>query len=383
MGHEVRGAVAVGFEAVREEFAAVLAEEPVEPGAQLAVYVGGRQVVDLWGGQDVAGDSLFALYSSAKGAAHLVLALLVQDGVLDLDRPVLDWWPEFAAEGKGRVTLRQLASHQAGVVGVEGGFTAVELADDRLLAERLAGQKPYWEPGAAYGYHAWVIGALIGEVVRRATGRTVQELFEERVRAPYGLDFHLGLPEALESRCLPVQPATQPAPEQAVPAPDSLTGVAFNLNATPPTDLVAFGNTRAVRAQGPASSGGVGNARGLARMYAAAISEVDGLPRLLAPTVVAEFAAVQMRGTDLVTGELDHFAVGFEAQGVRYPVLGPDAFGHSGAVGAQSFADPGSGVAYSYTRRRFQPQGGGAAENTRLIDAVMRAARRNQSATRP
>ena len=383
MGHEVRGAVAVGFEAVREEFAAVLAEEPVEPGAQLAVYVGGRQVVDLWGGQDVAGDSLFALYSSAKGAAHLVLALLVQDGVLDLDRPVVDWWPEFAAEGKGRVTLRQLASHQAGVVGVEGGFTAVELADDRLLAERLAGQKPYWEPGAAYGYHAWVIGALIGEVVRRATGRTVQELFEERVRAPYGLDFHLGLPEALESRCLPVQPATQPAPEQAVPAPDSLTGVAFNLNATPPTDLVAFGNTRAVRAQGPASSGGVGNARGLARMYAAAISEVDGLPRLLAPTVVAEFAAVQMRGTDLVTGEPDHFAVGFEAQGVRYPVLGPDAFGHSGAVGAQSFADPGSGVAYSYTRRRFQPQGGGAAENTRLIDAVMRAARRNQSATRP
>lgn len=380
MARVVHGTVEPGFEAVREEFAAVLADEPVEPGAQLAVYLAGRQVVDLWGGEGVTGDSLFALYSSAKGAAHLVLAALVQDGVLELDRAVSAYWPEFAAEGKERITLRQLASHQAGVIGVDGGFTTAELADDRLLAARLAGRKPYWEPGTAYGYHGFVIGALTGEVIRRATGRSVQELFEERIRVRYGLDFHLGLPEALESRYLPVQPAhltpeQQAASDAARPDPDSLTAVAFNLHATPPTDLVEFANTRAVRAQGPASSGGVGTARGLARMYAAAIGEVDGVARLLSPETVAEFSAVQMRGTDLVTGETDHFSVGFEAQGVRYPSLGPDAFGHSGAVGAQSFADPGSGIAYSYTRRRFSFQGGGGAvENARLIDAVTRAA---------
>ncbi|WKX72396.1 serine hydrolase domain-containing protein [Streptomyces sp. XD-27] len=378
----VQGTVAAGFEGVREEFAAVLAEEAAagtEPGAQLAAYVNGRQVVDLWGGDGVSGDSLHGLYSSAKGAAHLVVALLVQDGVLDLDRTVAAYWPEFAAEGKDEVTLRDLLAHRSGVIGVDGGFSAAELADDRLLAERLAGQRPFWRPGTAYGYHAFVIGALTGEVVRRATGRSIQELYEERIRAPYGLDFHLGLPEALEPRYVDVLPM-RPTPEQqaglaaSAPAPGSLTGIAFNLNATPPTDLVEFANTRAVRALGPTSSGGVGNARGLAAMYAAAISEVGGRAPLLRPDTIAEFAKVQTPGTDLVTGERDHFALGFEAQGVRYPFLGADAFGHSGAVGAQSFADPGSGVAYSYTRRRFAVGGGGGApENHRLAAAVMEA----------
>ncbi|MGK5550691.1 serine hydrolase domain-containing protein [Actinomadura kijaniata] len=367
----VQGTVADGFERVREEFAAVVAAEP-GLGAQLAVRLDGRQVVDLWSG--VAEDSLLALYSSGKGAAYLVVALLVQDGMLDLDRPVADHWPEFAAGGKGGVTLRDLLAHRAGLVGVAGGFTTAELADDRLLAERLASQRPYWEPGTGYGYHAFVIGALVGEVVRRAMGRSLQEIYDERVRVPYGLDFYLGLPESEEPRYLPVRPMRGTAP---APAPDSLTGIAFNLNATPPTDLVEFANTRSVRALGPASSGSVGSARGLAKMYAATIGEVDGRPPLLTPATLAEFTKPHATGVDLVTGERDHFLLGFEAQGVRYPFLGADAFGHSGAVGAQSFADPASGVAYSYTRRSFSPGGGGGArENERLAAAVLDAARR-------
>ncbi|WP_433244353.1 serine hydrolase domain-containing protein [Streptosporangium sp. CA-135522] len=373
----VRGTVAPGFESVREEFAAVVAQES-EPGAQLAAYLHGRRVVDLWAGDGIAGDSLHGLYSSGKGAAHLVVALLVQDGVLDLDRPVAHYWPEFAAEGKGELTLRELLAHRSGVIGVDGGFSTRELADDRLIARRLAGQRPYWRPGTAYGYHAFVIGALTGEVARRVTGRSIQELYEERVRAPYGLDFHLGLPEALEPRYVDVQPL--PPEQRAVaeahaPAPGSLTAIAFNLNATQPTDLTEFANTRAVRALGPASSGSVGNARGLAAMYAAAISEVDGRPPLLGPGTLAEFTTPHSPGVDLITGERDHFLLGFEAQGVRYPFLGADAFGHSGAVGAQSFADPRSGVAYGYTRRRFSfGGGGGAPENHRLAAAVLRAA---------
>ncbi|GAA3159576.1 serine hydrolase domain-containing protein [Planomonospora alba] len=368
----VEGAVADGFEEVRDEFAAVVAAEP-GLGAQLAVRLAGRQVVDLWAGPGVTGGSLFALYSSGKGAAYLVVALLVQDGVLDLDRAVAADWPEFAAGGKSDVTLRDLLAHRAGLIGVDGGFSAAELADDRLLAPRLAAQRPYWRPGSAYGYHAFVVGALVGEVVRRVTGRSVQDVYEERVRAPYGLDLYLGLPEALEARYLPVRPARDGG--RGAPAPDSLTGIAFNLNATPPTDLVEFANTRAVRALGPTSSGSVGNARGLAALYAAAVSGIDGRPPLLAPATLAEFTKPHATGTDLVTGEPDHFLLGFEAQGVRYPPLGADAFGHSGAVGAQSFADPGSGVAYGYTRNRFAAGGGGGAEeNHRLIAAVLRAA---------
>lgn len=369
----VHGDVADGFQNVRDEFAAVL---PEDPGAQLAVYWNGHLVVDLWAGSEVTGDSLLALYSSAKGAAHLVVALLVQEGVLDLDRAVSDDWPEFAAEGKGDLTLRELLAHRSGVIGVDSGFTLDELADDRVLAERLAGQRPFWEPGTAYGYHAWVIGALTGEVVRRVTGRSIQELYEERIRAPYGLDFYLGLPESLEARYVPVQPAPGPR-QQVMPSPDSLTGIAFNQHATPPTDMVEFANTRRVRALGPTSSGGVGSARGLARMYAAAIGGVHGRPALLNPEVIAEFTRTPWTGTDLVTGERDHFLLGFEAQGVRYPFLSPHTFGHSGAVGAQSFADPGSGIAYSYTMRRFVPDGGGGApENHRLIKAVLHAVTR-------
>ncbi|MEV4065998.1 serine hydrolase domain-containing protein [Nonomuraea dietziae] len=376
---KIHGTVSEGFEEVRAEFAAV-ADGEAGLGAQLAVCLNGRRVVDLWTGDGVSGDSLHALYSSAKGAAHLVAALLVQDGTLKLEAAVASYWPEFAAEGKGDLTLRDLLAHRAGLIGVEGGFTAAELADDRLLAARLAGQRPYWRPGSGYGYHAFVIGALIGEVVRRATGQSLQQVYDERVRAPYGLEFYLGLPEALEPRYVEVQPLLPDQRAMAAahaPAPDSLMGIAFNLNATPPTDLAAFANTRTVRALGPASSGSVGNAKGLAGMYAAAISEIDGRPPLLEPGTLAEFTRPHSTGPDLVTGERDHFLLGFEAQAVRYPELGADAFGHSGAVGAQSFADPRSGIAYAYTRRRFSfGGGGGAPENRRLVACVMRAANR-------
>lgn len=382
MSHDVQGTVSEGFEGVREEFAAFLAGERHEPGAQLVAYHQGRRVVDLWAGEGTDGDSLTSLFSISKGAAHLVVALLVQDGVLDLDREVAAYWPEFGAEGKDRLTLRGLLEHRAGLVGIaDGGFSTRELADDRLMAARLAGQKPLWDPESGYGYHGLVIGALTGEVVRRVTGKSIQELYEERVRAPYGLDFHLGLPEALEPRWREVQPLL-PTPEEAAAlaaraaAPGSIRFTAFNLNASEPTDLLAFANDRRTRALGPTSSGGVGNARGVAGMYAAAISGVDGRAPLLTRETTALFGGLRTPGPDLVTGGDDHFAVGFEYLAGRYPLLGEDSFGHSGATGSLAFADPASGVAYAYTRRRFAfPSGVGASpENGRLADAVLRAA---------
>ncbi|MFD8797458.1 serine hydrolase domain-containing protein [Streptomyces atroolivaceus] len=374
----VHGTVAAGFEGVREEFAAVLAADHTEPGGQLAVHHHGRLVVDLWAGEGIAGDSLPAVYSSTKGAAHLVVALLIQDGVIDPDRTVASYWPEFAAEGKGGLTVRELMSHRSGLIWADGGFTVEELADDRILAARLAGQRPYWTPGTEYGYHALTIGALTGEVVRRATGRSIQEIFEERVRAPYGLDFHLGLPEALEPRYVSIRPGV-PTPEQAAEFaanpvdPDSLMAVAFGFAADPPLDLVALANTRAVRALGPASVGGVASARGLAGMYAAAVSGLGGRAPLLEPETVAEAGRVRWTGADVVTAEADAFALGFEASGNHYPALGEGSFGHSGAAGSQAYADPANGVAYGYTRRRFALPGGAAPENERLSAAVSEA----------
>ncbi|WP_051468990.1 serine hydrolase domain-containing protein [Actinomadura oligospora] len=371
---DVHGFAADGFDGVRAAFAAAVDGPDGDPDAQLAVFQQGRKVVDLWASPD-GENAITALFSTAKGAAHLVVAMLVQDGTLKLDQPVSEVWPEFSGFGKEHLTLRELLGHRSGVIGVDGGFTNEELADDRLLAARLAGQRPFWEPWTAYGYHAFVIGALTGEVVRRATGRSIQEHFEERIRAPRGLDFFLGLPESEESRFLPVLPPTR---RKGRMRGDTLIGVAFNANAPQVDDmgefLVGFANTRNTRALGPASSGGVGNARGVAGVYAAAIG--DGTtPPLLTGDTIAEFTTPQDAGIDLVTHERNHFALGFEVTSHAYPELGTDSFGHAGATGTQSFADPASGIAYSYVRRRFSTGGGGGApENTGLIAAVMEAA---------
>ncbi|MEU8692340.1 serine hydrolase domain-containing protein [Streptomyces sp. NPDC048665] len=374
----VHGTVAEGFEAVREEFAAFVAGERRDYEGQLCAYVHGRRVVDLWAGGEA--DSLYGVYSSTKGAAHLVAALLVQDGTLELDRKVTYYWPEFAAEGKASVTLRELLAHRAGLVGIDAGFSAEEMADDRAMAERLADQKPFWRPGTAFGYHALVIGALTGEVVRRATGRTLQEVYEERVRAPYGADFHLGLPESEEPRYRTAQPMLPTPEQQALMAarptgPHTLAAIAFNRHVPQPGTLEDYVNSRLVRAKGPASAGGVASARGLATMYAAAISEPADRPPLLKPDTVAEVGQIHSVGYDLVARAHKAYGLGFQATAdMWHPVLGAGTFGHSGAGGSQAFADPRSGLAYGYTRRRTVFPGGAAPENEGFVRAVHGAA---------
>ncbi|MFI1163183.1 serine hydrolase domain-containing protein [Streptomyces sp. NPDC020801] len=381
MTQEIHGTVADGYEPVRAEFAALVGEERPDYEGQLCAYVHGRLVVDLWAGANTGADggSLYGVHSSTKGAAHLVAALLVQDGTLELDRKVTYYWPEFAAEGKGSLTLRDLLAHRAGLVGTDTGFTLTELADDRAIAERLADQRPFWRPGTAFGYHALVIGALTGEIVRRATGRTIQELHEERVRAPYGLDFFLGLPAAQEPRFRTTQPMAPTPAQQALldtlpDGPSSLASIAFNRQCSEPTDLQTLPNERVIRAKGPASVGGVASARGLAGMYSAAISEVDGKAPLLKPDTVAEFGQFHSVGYDLVARGHKSFGLGFQATAdTWHPFLGAGTIGHSGEAGSQAFADPASGLAYGYTRRRFAFPGGAAPENDRLARAVHRA----------
>ncbi|WP_406009166.1 beta-lactamase family protein [Streptomyces sp. NBC_00637] len=378
---EIHGTVADGFEAVREAFAAFVARERPDYEGQLCAHVHGRRVVDLWVPGDGAGpDSLYGVHSSTQGAAHLVVALLVQEGTLELDRKVTYYWPEFAAEGKGALTLRDLLAHRAGVIGTDTGFSPQELADDRQIAERLADQRPFWRPGTAFGYHALVIGALTGEVVRRATGRTLQEVYEERVRVPYALDFFLGLPAAHEPRFRTARPMAPTAEQRGLPdsppdGPHTLAAVAFNRHAAEPTDGELLPNDPLIRARGPASVGGVASARGLAGLYAAAISEVGGKAPLLKEDTAAEFGQLHSVGYDVVARSHRSYGLGFQATAdTWHPFLGAGAFGHSGAGGCQAFADPRSGLAYGCTRRRSAFPGGSAPENDRLAAAVHKAA---------
>jgi CubicO group peptidase (beta-lactamase class C family) len=373
----LQGTVAPGFESVRNAFAAAIAREPADHAAQLAAYLHGSLVVDLWAG--MAGDALTGVFSSTKGAAYMVVALLAQDGILDLDQRVAHYWPEFAAHAKQDITLRDLLAHRAGVPGADAGFALQEGADDRVIAARLAGQHPFWRPGSAFGYHGLSIGALAGEVVFRATGHTLHAIYEERIRAPHALDFHLGLPEALEPRFLTTlpmlpTPAQQAELDAAAMGPHSLHAITYNRHLPGAPELWTLPNHRVVREKGPSSVGGVGSARGLAGMYAAAISGLDGQKPLLTPQTAASFGQIQSIGMNLINRMPAVFAVGFQATDHAYPVLGQGAFGHGGAAGSQAFADPRSGLAYGYARRRFAFPGGAAPENLVLVKAVHDAA---------
>ncbi len=375
-GHDVRGAA--GFEPVREAFEAILAAEGADLCAQVAVYHRGDPVVDLWAGAEAASDSLLGTYSVSKGLTHLVVALLVQQGVLDPDRRVSHYWPEFAVHGKGELLLRELLSHQSGLAGATGGFSMADLADDRLVAERLGAQRPFWRPATASGYHALVMGALSGEVVRRATGETVRSLFAAHLRDPYKLDLHFGLPADQDHRFLPAQPMVA-TPERlralaaSATAPNSLSGIAFNRHHPDNHEVWELPNLPVVRSAGPASFGAVGTARDLAKLYSAVIGPVEGIAPLLTPDTIAAFGQIQCAGWDLVLRQQKAWAMGFHAVSEIYPSLGAGAFGHSGAGGQQAFADPRNELSYAFLRRRFQYPPQADADHDRILRAVYAA----------
>jgi CubicO group peptidase (beta-lactamase class C family) len=353
----IEGTVAAGFETVHDEFAAFAAETDGQTGSQLAAYHRGRLVVDLWVGDGTGPDTLTGVHSVTKGATSLVMALLFQDGLIDLDRPVAQYWREFGQAGKTAITVRDVMAHRSGVIGIPGGFTVEELVDERFVAERLAAEAPLWRPGTAHGYAGFTVGALLNEIVRRTTGQTVQEVYAARIREPHDLDFHLGLPEALEPRYRPIRPWTATPEQEAAfaayaPNPDGIAGIGYNLGArsfTPQT-VMTFPNARIVRASGPASAGGVASARGIAKLYAAAIGPLGDHPPLLKPDTLTEFTTVHSTGPNLVTGDGSQFALGFEAKGLIHPFLSARAFGHTGSAGADGIADPLYGIAIGYTR---------------------------------
>ncbi|WP_052851696.1 serine hydrolase domain-containing protein [Streptomyces avicenniae] len=358
----VGGTVAPGYEPVRDAFAAVLASEPGH-AAQLAASVDGSPVVDLWGGPGLDGDSLLGVLSVTKGVAFLAAALLIQSGELDPGREVRSYWPQFAAEGKAGVTVGELLTHRAGAIGTREGFSPAELADDALIAGRVAAHAPYWRPGSAFGYHSLVIGALTGELVRRTTGLTLKEFHDRRVRVPFGVDLHLGPPARDVRRVVDVLPPLAPPPGPP-PAADSLLGIASSAHHPaflPPHLLV---NDPVFRAGGQASAGGVASARGLARFYAVANA-------LLTPATRRAVARPHAVGHDLVLGTARAYGLGFL---VAWPSPGGGAFGHDGAGGSVGLADPRHGLVFGYTRRRF-PSRDAAADGVRLLRAVRGCAR--------
>ena len=360
-GRKAEGAVAPGFEPVADAYSALLADD-ADAAGQFCAYAGGRLVADLWGGDGVGPDDLQGVFSSTKGVAGICVALLVQRGELDLDAPVSRYWPEFAGGGKGDVTVRLALSHQAGIPGVEPQLTLEQLMDHDYVAGRLAAQVPHWRPGTAHGYHGLTIGTLMEELVRRVAGVSVAAFFRAEIGDQRGIDFYIATPEEADHRVKPLlpqnpTPAQLAAAEGPAPAkPDSLSGMAFNLATRPPGEPLP--NIRAFRASGQAAAAGTGSARGLARLYAMCISEVDGFPRLLTADTVAQVTQIQATGEDVILRVQTRFAVVFMKASDRTPYGSHQAFGHDGAGGSIGIADPWHDFAYAWIPRRMSFPGG-------------------------
>jgi CubicO group peptidase (beta-lactamase class C family) len=364
------GTVAAGFEGVRAAFLEAQANDP--GGAQLCIYRHGERVVDLWAGRDPANnrpygpDIVGVLMSCTKGVTATAVHMLADRGRIDFDAPMARYWPQFAQGGKAAITVRQALSHQGGLMGYdeELGFGPAELFDYERSIAGLEGMAPLWAPGSAAMYHFVTFGTLAGELIRRVDGRTAGRFVAEEIVGPLGIDLWIGLPVAEEPRRAPhFNHGPQLTIEQyrafAVAAgcdmDDRLVRAFLTTAAAVDAGIQQINTSRAFRAAELPAGNGVGDARALAKICAAAIGEVDGVRLLGAATM--EAARTLQTGALGPPGELAKlgggagflpYGLGYELPQPTKPMLGPGSFGHAGAGGRLGFARPESGVAVGY-----------------------------------
>ncbi len=361
-------------------------EHDIEVGASFCAYVGGERVVDLWGGhKDREGisewqqNTLVNLYSTTKGLTCIALAALLDDGVLEVGMQVRELWPELQAAQDG-LSLGQMLSHQGGLAGLSDAITTADLYNWPKMIGLLEHQEPLWAPGTNVGYHAMTWGYLLGEMVRRASGQTLAQVFAERVVQPLQADVHLAVPSGAE---LDISPLIGPNHARDLPAASAKAVAADEGSEPPPLSAMVMTNP-VVRPYQDASSevwrqaeiaaaNGQGNARSVATLYAA-VAMGDERPgtKIVSQASLEALCAPQVSAsqTDLVLGYGLNRGSGFILNTNAQYGPNPAAFGHSGAGGSIGFADPTAQVAVGYAMNQMQP---GAVETTRaarLISAL-------------
>ena len=367
---EVRGYVAPGFELVHQAFSDNFARRR-ELGAACCVYRHGEKVVDLWGGlrdratrMPWAEDTMALVYSATKGLAAMVMALAHSRGWLDYDERVCSYWPEFAQNGKERITVRQLLAHQAGLFALDELVDRSIVADFDRLAAVLARQKPAWAPGERQAYHALSLGFYEGELLRRVDPkrRTLGQVFQDEIATPLGMDVYIRLPELIpDGRLAPLEPPNMLVMLLGMPLSVMLASMYPRSNiyralVVNPGSAVALDKERIyARNLEVPSGGGVGTARGIARAYGVLAAggrelglRAETLAALMAPAVPSKHGFYD----ECMKGEAQ-FSLGFMKPGRTWPFGSPAAFGAPGAGGALGFADPQTGIGYAYVTNRM------------------------------
>jgi CubicO group peptidase (beta-lactamase class C family) len=367
-----------GFERVAEAFSENFTRKG-EVGASVCLTVGGETVVDLWGGvadrktqKPWTRDTVGIVFSCTKGATALCAHVLASRGMLDLDAPVVELWPEFGRNGKDQVTTRMMLDHSAGVPALRERLKDTGPYEWDYMTERLAAEAPFWPPGTRNGYHGFTFGWTVGEMVRRAGGKSLGAFFQEEIARPLGIDFWIGLPEEIEPRVAPISQYALRAEDARTPF---LRDLASNKQSIPFLFYMNVGawraggaNTRAGRAAEIGAANGVTNARGLAGLYAPLAS---GGGSLVDGATLARMGEVSMATHDDVTLRIPtRFALGFMKSmdnrkrslgaqifgaDVDSVILGSAAFGHVGAGGSLGFVDPVAGLSFGYTMNQMGP----------------------------
>jgi CubicO group peptidase (beta-lactamase class C family) len=391
MATEIHGQAEEGFGPVADAFG-VNFDKGGERGAAVVLYVGGRKVVDLWGGvadqrngRSWLQDTPAIVFSVTKGVLAICAYQLVGQGRLDLDAPVVRYWPEFAANGKAATTVRMLLSHRAGLVALDRDLSFSDVLAGDPVVRAIEAQAPLWDPGTAHSYHTMTYGWLVGEVIRRISHKSPGEFLRSELSRPLGLDLWIGAPESVIKRAAWLEPpmpdsdpvlgavvaewfASEPVAERA-----GSMGGAFGFPLT--AGQVTFNDPAIQRAEIPGANG-MGTAESFARLYAACVSEIGGR-RIMTSAQIDDALVVQSSGQQ-VFGPPDRgerWGTGFALDSPpAQPLLGPRSFGHGGAGGELAFADDTYGVGFGYVNNRM---GGIGDARATLLTAAVRSCLRD------
>jgi len=378
----IDGTVAAGFEPMRRAFATGFLGQP-DMGAALAILVDGELVVNLWGGIADERDGRHwerqtpsVIFSCTKGLMSLMVARLVESGQLDYDAPVARYWPEFAANGKGGVTVAEALAHRAGLSAPRDDFNLADILEWDRATGKLAAQAPLWPPGESYAYHALTHGWLAGELIRRVTGKTPGAYFAEAI-APLSAEAWIGLPPwrsgvahlqvAPDLSALWEAEATKPSGD----APD-WPFRAMTLGKALPAALVTadggFNDRRVQQAEIP-GAGGIATAEGLATIWSAAVTQTKSV-RLASSEILARATKMVTEGAPVFAAEppFPRWGMGFQLDSEARRFLTASSFGHDGAGGQVAFADPRHRVGFAFITNWMR--GPGDPRGTLLVETL-------------
>jgi CubicO group peptidase (beta-lactamase class C family) len=362
---KIEGTCDPRFERVKEVFADSFANG-IEVGAAVAATLDGKPIIDLWGGyadkaesKPWTRDTLVNVYSTTKGLAAICAHRLVDQGKLDLDAPVAKYWPEFAQAGKEKIPVNQLLSHRAGLPAIRKQLPMDAYFNWNVMCSALAAHEPWWEPGTRHGYHAITFGYLIGEVIRRITGKTPGTYLRDEIARPLNLDMHIGVDASFDARIAELIGAPPPPPgkpDQFAEMASDPESVTFKAVANPrPVIDPALINSREWRGAEVPAANGHATARSLAALYGALARDGKANSyQVLTPESIKRAYTEQANGPDLVLGVVSRWGLGFALTQPAVPIgPNPRTFGHPGAGGSVGFADPDARLGFGYVMNQM------------------------------